>query len=181
MFYLCYSSCVCYVGFQQGVFHRVLILWLPALWWCLCVSYTYVDLSYIITVAWHQVFIKVGNDSSDWLIIYHELMPTIWWGGGLLYLGMVGRFRGDDSRFGDFQSDWVLILYLTTIRLTPSFCRKKSVYLSYLVSYILGPVMFNRFEAFCINFLLDFRSNWPPFSLVWNLFDPWFSHNLRSD
>ncbi len=46
-------------------------------------------------------------------------------GGGILpYLGMVGRFRGDDPRFWDFQSDWVPILYLITIRLTPSFCRK---------------------------------------------------------
>ncbi len=40
------------------------------------------------------------------------------------YLCMVGRFRGDDPRFGDFRSDWVPILYLSTIRLTPSFCRK---------------------------------------------------------
>ncbi len=49
-------------------------------------------------------------------------------GGGvgvvLPYLGMVVRFRGDDPRFGDFQSDWVPILYLNTIRLTLSFCRK---------------------------------------------------------
>ncbi len=26
------------------------------------------------------------------------------------YLGMVRRFRGDDPRFGDFQSDWVPLL-----------------------------------------------------------------------
>ncbi len=37
----------------------------------------------------------------------------------LPYLGMVGRFRNDEPRFGDFQSNWVLILYLNTIRLTP--------------------------------------------------------------
>ncbi len=37
---------------------------------------------------------------------------------------MVGRFRGDDPRFCDFQSDWVPILYLNTIWLTLSFCRK---------------------------------------------------------
>ncbi len=48
-------------------------------------------------------------------------------GGGtpiLRHGRMVGRFRGDDPRFGDFQSDWVPILYLITIRLTHSFCRK---------------------------------------------------------
>ncbi len=44
--------------------------------------------------------------------------------GVLPYLGMVGRFRGDDPRFWNFQSDWVPTLYLITIRLTPSFCRK---------------------------------------------------------
>ncbi len=46
-------------------------------------------------------------------------------GGGVLpYLGMEGMFCGDDPHFWDFQSDWVPILYLITIRLTPSFCRK---------------------------------------------------------
>ncbi len=39
----------------------------------------------------------------------------------------------------------------------------------------------NRFEAFCINFLFDFQSNWPHFSLILDLFDPSFSQNLRSD
>ncbi len=29
----------------------------------------------------------------------------------LPYLGMVGRFRGDDPSLGDFQSDWVPILF----------------------------------------------------------------------
>ncbi len=43
-------------------------------------------------------------------------------GGVLTYLGMVERFRGDDHHFWDFRSDWVYILYLNTIRLTPSVC-----------------------------------------------------------
>ncbi len=55
------------------------------------------------------------------------------------YLGMVGRFLSDDPHFGDFQSDWVPILYSNTIRLTPSFCRKKGLSLSHLVPEILGP------------------------------------------
>ncbi len=50
----------------------------------------------------------------------------------------------------------------------PSFCRKIGLSLSHSVPEILGPkvglmfhqnVVFNSFEAFCINFLLDFRSN----------------------
>ncbi len=45
-------------------------------------------------------------------------------GGVHPYLGMVGRFRGDDPRVLDFQSDWVPILYINIIRLTPSFGRK---------------------------------------------------------
>ncbi len=88
-------------------------------------------------------------------------------GGGVLpYLCMVGRFCGDDPRFCDFQSDWVPILYLNTIRLTPSFSRKKiCLSLSHLVPEILGPtvglmfhhnVLFNRFKAFCINCHLIF-------------------------
>ncbi len=37
--------------------------------------------------------------------------------------------------------------------------------------------------GFCrwANFRLEFRSNWPPFSLILNLFDPSFSQYLRSD
>ncbi len=79
---------------------------------------------------------------------------------------MVERFRGDDPCIGDFQSDWVPILYLNTIRLNPSFCRKKIVLsLLHLAPEILGPkvalifhknVLFNRFKAFCINFPLIF-------------------------
>ncbi len=60
-------------------------------------------------------------------------------GGELPYLDMVGRFSGDDPRFGDFQSDWVPILYLITIRLTPLSEEKISLSLSHLVPEILGP------------------------------------------
>ncbi len=69
------------------------------------------------------------------------------WGGGMLpYLNMVGRLRGNDPRlfiylFIFFQSDWVPILYLNTIQLIPSFCRKNRfvLNLSHLVPDILGP------------------------------------------
>ncbi len=44
-----------------------------------------------------------------------------------LYLGMLGRFCGDDSSFWDFQSNWVPILYLSSILFTPSFCTKNRV------------------------------------------------------
>ncbi len=37
---------------------------------------------------------------------------------------VVGRFRGDDPCFGDSKSDWVPILYISTIQLNTSFCRK---------------------------------------------------------
>ncbi len=72
----------------------------------------------------------------------------------LPYLGMIRRFRGDAPQFGDFQSDWFLILYHNTIRLTPSFCEKNGLSLSNLVPEIIGPkvglsfhqnILFNRF------------------------------------
>ncbi len=51
-----------------------------------------------------------------------ELSTGVGEGGGHFpYLGMVRRFRGDDPLFY-FQSDWVPILYLNTMRLNPSFC-----------------------------------------------------------
>ncbi len=36
-------------------------------------------------------------------------------------------------------------------------------------------------KAFCIKFHFDFRSNWPHFSLILDLFDPSFLQNFRSD
>ncbi len=72
------------------------------------------------------------------------------------------------------------------------FLQKKFVclYCILIVPGILGPkvglifhqnVLVIRFWAFCIDCLLDFQSNWPPFSLILDLFDPSFSQNLRSD
>ncbi len=52
---------------------------------------------------------------------------------------MVGRFRGDDPCFWGFQSDWVPILYLNTIRLTPLSAEKIGLSVSHLVPEILGP------------------------------------------
>ncbi len=75
-------------------------------------------------------------------------------GGVLTYLGMVERFRGDDPRFWDFLSDWVYILYLNTIWLTPFSAEKIGLSLSHLVPEILAPkvgvifhqnVLLNRF------------------------------------
>ncbi len=76
------------------------------------------------------------------------------WVGILQYLGMVGRFRCEDPCFGNFQSDWDLMLCLNTIKLNPSFSSKIGLSLSHLVPEILGPkvglmfhqnVLFNRF------------------------------------
>ncbi len=63
----------------------------------------------------------------------------------------------------------------------PLFLQKKiSLSLSHLVSDILGPkvgLMFIKmyyltiFMHFCINFLLNFRSKWPLFSLILDHFD----------
>ncbi len=68
---------------------------------------------------------------------------------------MVGRFCGDDPYFGDFQSDWVPILYLNKTLINPFFLQKKiGLPLSHLVTEILGPkvdlilyqnVLFSRF------------------------------------
>ncbi len=102
----------------------------------------------------------------------------------LPYLGMVGKLRGDDPQFWNFRSDWVPIICIIMIWLTPSLS------LSHLVPEICEPkfcimfhkmLLFNRFWAFCINFLLDFRSNWPPFSLILDLLTSYFFQNLRSD
>ncbi len=85
-------------------------------------------------------------------------------GGVLPYLGMV---VGSEVMISVFEI-FVPIVYLNSIRLTPSFCRNISFSLSHLVPEILGPkighifhknVLFNNLEAFCFNFLLDFLSS----------------------
>ncbi len=69
----------------------------------------------------------------------------------------------------------------------PFYCREISLSLSHEVPEILGPkvgqifhqnVWFNSFWAFCINFFLDFRSNWLPFSLILHLLTPHFYKTL---
>ncbi len=66
----------------------------------------------------------------------------------------------------------------------PLFLQKKiGLSLLHLVPEMLGPKMDLIFHqnVFCIKFLLDFRSNWPPFSLMIDLSDPSFVQNRRSD
>ncbi len=70
----------------------------------------------------------------------------------LPYWGMVGSFRSDDSRFWDFRSNWVSILFLTTTWLTPSIYKKKiSLSLSHLVLEKLRPKVGLFVLAKCIN------------------------------
>ncbi len=117
--------------------------------------------------------------------------PQGWGWFVLRYMGMVAQFCSDDSHFSDFQSDWLPILYLNTVRLTHSFCRKKiGISLSHLVPEIPVPKdgllfhqdgLFGRFKTFRINFPLPFLYYWPPFSLILNLFELSFLQNRRSD
>ncbi len=92
--------------------------------------------------------------------------------------------------FGIFNLIGSLFYTSTQSNWLPLSAEKISLSLSHLVPEILGRkfgkmfyqnVLFNRFYAFCINFHLDFLSNWSPFSLILDLFDPSFSQNLRSD
>ncbi len=55
------------------------------------------------------------------------------------YLGMVGRFRGDDPRFGDFQSIGSLFYNSTESDWPPLSAEKIGLSLSHLVPEILGP------------------------------------------
>ncbi len=98
-------------------------------------------------------------------------------GKGLLpYLGMVGRFCGDDPRFCDCRSDLVLLYSVTRSDWPPLSAEKISLGLSHLIPEIRGHKV-----PFCINFCPNFRSNWPLFSLVLDLIDPSFLQNFRSD
>ncbi len=109
----------------------------------------------------------------------------------LSYFGMVGRLRSDDHDLWDFQSNWVPILYLNMIQLTTSFCRKNQ-FVSITFSCRdtrtkswsnVSPkcIILTDFKHFVSIFSLFFLFNWPPFSLILNLFDPSFSQTVSSD
>ncbi len=91
--------------------------------WCKIVLFILFDLFYLFTGT-PFVFMCLCTFLSVFINQHFAKTPPGGGGGVYPYLGMVGRFRGDDPRFGDFQSDWVPILYINTIRLTTSFGRK---------------------------------------------------------
>ncbi len=109
----------------------------------------------------------------------------------LPYLGMVGRFRGDDPHVWDFLSNWVPILCLIKMWLTPSFYRK---------NLILGPKVGLICSSKCISeqflsilyqfspwcsfqftpFFIDLRSFWHLiFIKPYNRLSPFLYHVLN--
>ncbi len=103
-----------------------------------------------------------------------------WWGTSALLTHV----------FDIFRSHWVPFL-CPTRSYWPHFSAEKiGLSLSHLVPEVIWPkvglkfhtnLSFDHFEAFVpIFFLLDFRSNWPPFLQFLDLFDPSFLQNLRS-
>ncbi len=87
-------------------------------------QYNYNITNYFLSIQSPQ-FITCLPDGTPWWVRPH--------------LDITGRFRGGEPCFGDFQSNWIPILYPNTIQLIPSFCRKNGLSLLHLVPEILGP------------------------------------------
>ncbi len=79
----------------------------------------------------HQHFQEV-----EWIVMikfwkfFLTCLVTLYPREVLPHMTMIRRFLGDDCRFWDFQSDWVPMLFLITIWLTPFFRRKKNQFVS---------------------------------------------------
>ncbi len=147
-------------------------------------------------IRWNKEWRRHGNSIRWWIAPSNKHFMggvTILEGEGggraLPYLKMVGNFRSIDSRFRHFPIPLGPFSMPNSILLTPSFCRKIGLSLSHLVPEIIWHkiciffhkyLSFDTFEAICTHFPLDFRSYWPPFSLLLDLFDPSFLQNLRS-
>ncbi len=110
-------------------FWAVLVSWYPnhalTSWVCLLMSQPPAKISYIIwgwlTCAWTAMFMHVGR-----LSCLSVVWTTLWqlgWGGGAHSLPCL-KVRLTHI-FNIFLSCWVLVLWLNSIPLTPSFCRKK--------------------------------------------------------
>ncbi len=111
----------------------------------------------------------------------------IWRKWGILglvlpYLSMVGGSAVMTPILGIFNPIGSQFYTATWPNWSPLCAEKINLFLSHLVPEIQGSkvgltvhqnVLFNRFFAFCINFLIDFRSNWPIFFIdfksVWPL------------
>ncbi len=98
-------------------------------------------LLYLIVLVYEYLYVFTQLYLRKWgQLLYQRIMQpffrnarSFYWGGGVLpYLGMVGRFCGNDLHFYDYQSDLVPIVWSNQIRLTPSFCRKKLGYLYHI-------------------------------------------------
>ncbi len=87
------------------------VLWsVLSIWHCECITKFKILIILLHYVLHYNVTMAVQSTCTpEWV---------------LPYLDMVRRVHGDDTHFGDFQSDWVPILCLIIIWLTPSFCRK---------------------------------------------------------
>ncbi len=116
----------------------------------------------------------IPNPREGTPILGHGMEVPLWWPPVLGIFNPIGSLFYTSTR-----SDW-----------PPLSSEKIELSLLHSVPETLGPkfgiifhqnLLFNRFQAFCINFLLNFRSNWPPFSLILNFFDPSFSQKLRSN
>ncbi len=78
--------------------------------------------------------------------------------------------------FDIFQSHWVPFVCTTRYYWPSLSAEKNCLSLSHLVPELIWPkvgvfyfypnLSFDTFNAICTNFLLDFRSCWPPFSLL---------------
>ncbi len=98
------------------------------------ILYSYWIATYIIQYLLYLVVLVYEYLSlfTQLYLLYQRIMQPFFrntrtfHGGGVVlpYLGMVGRFDGDDRRFCDCRSDLVPIAWCNQIRLAPSFCRK---------------------------------------------------------
>ncbi len=134
--------------------------------------------TFVIRLTWDNLTLTMASRSK-----LQSPCISPWGGEGreLPYLDMAGRFCSVNPYFLDYWSNCVHILCLIMIWLTPSFYRKDqlvSITFSSRYTWTLifhKNVLFNSFEAFCVDFLLDFQTNWPPFSLTLVHFDLSFS------
>ncbi len=99
--------------------------------------------------------------SHAWKVLKVVSIIVLGPGGGVLpYLGMVGRFRGDEPRFWDFQSDWEPF----SASSNPSNSQARSDWP--LIVLIFNPIdpLFPKFQSNWPPFLNPVRSDWVHFS-----------------
>ncbi len=126
---------------------------------------------YLLVLVYEYLSVCIRLYPRKWgQLLYQRIIPffrntrTFHGGGGVLaYLGMVGRFCGDDPHFCNCQSNLDPIVWYNQIWMTPSFCQNNQ--------FVSTTLSSRYMDIYLVSILHQFSIQLTPFSSVLDLID----------